>query len=89
MHAAIRSVVAESVFTEENPMRSTTLTIPEIGLIAATRGMLGAGIALLFASKLTGEQQRVIGWTLVGVGLITTVPLLLDVLGKSDERFEP
>ena len=33
-------------------MRHTTLPIPEIGLIAATRGMLGAGIALLLAAAL-------------------------------------
>jgi hypothetical protein len=60
-------------------MKTTTLTVPEIALIALTRGMLGAGIALLNARKLSAEQQRAIGWTLAGAGIITTVPLLLDV----------
>ena len=58
------------------------LTLPELGLIAATRGMLGAGAALLLADCLDEEQRRAVGWTLVAVGVVTTVPLVLDVLGK-------
>ncbi len=37
--------------------------------------MFGAGIALLVSEKLTGEQRRAIGWTLVAVGRLTTIPL--------------
>jgi len=48
-------------------------------LIAVTRGMLGAGIALLGAGKLSAEQQRAVGLTLVGVGVVTTIPLMLEV----------
>jgi hypothetical protein len=33
-------------------MIKAELTLPEIGLIAGTRGMLGAGIALLLADRL-------------------------------------
>jgi hypothetical protein len=33
-------------------MRSALLTLPEVALIAATRGMLGAGIGLLVAPRL-------------------------------------
>ena len=60
----------------------TELTLPEIGMIAATRGMLGAGIGLLVADLLSAEQRRSVGWTLVAVGVVTTVPLVLNVLGK-------
>ena len=65
-------------------MITAELTLPEIGLIAATRGLLGAGIALLFADKLSAEQRKTVGWTLVGVGALTTIPLALAVLGKRD-----
>jgi hypothetical protein len=63
-------------------MIKAELTLPQIGLIAATRGLLGAGIALLLADKLSAEQRKAVGWTLVAVGALTTIPLAVDVLGK-------
>ena len=65
-------------------MLKAELTLPEIGLIAATRGLLGAGIALLLADKLSSEQRKAVGWTLVGVGALTTIPLAFEVLGKRE-----
>jgi hypothetical protein len=38
-------------------MKKTELTFPELALIAGTRGMLGAGAALLFANKLSDDQR--------------------------------
>ena len=61
-------------------MKKHVVTIPEVGLIAVTRAMLGAGIALLVCDKLAPGQRRAIGWTLVAVGIITTVPLAIEVL---------
>jgi len=49
-------------------MRETHITIPELALVAATRGALGAGIGLLLADRLTPEERRAIGWTLFAVG---------------------
>ena len=63
-------------------MRETRLTLPELGLIAGTRGALGAGIGLLLADCLSGEQRKAVGWTLVLFGAVTTVPLVLEVIGK-------
>ena len=65
-------------------MKKHVITIPEVGLIAGTRAMLGAGIALLISEKLTSEQKRAIGWTLVAVGVITTIPLALEVFGDHE-----
>ena len=63
-------------------MIKTELTLPEIGLIAFTRGLLGAGIALLLADKLSADQRRAVGWTLAAVGALTTIPLALTVFAK-------
>jgi hypothetical protein len=63
-------------------MKKADLTLPEIALIAGTRGMLGAGIALLLAGKLNQGQRKAVGWTLFLVGAISTVPLMMEVLGK-------
>jgi len=61
-------------------MKKHTVTISEVGLIAVTRAMLGAGIALLLCDKLAPVHRRAIGWTLVAVGVLTTVPLAIEVL---------
>jgi hypothetical protein len=63
-------------------MIETRLSIPELALIASTRAAAGAGVALLLGDMLTREQKKAVGWTLLGVGVVTTIPLLLDVIGK-------
>ena len=63
-------------------MKHVTLTVPELGLVVATRAALGAGLGLLLGERLNPEQRRAAGWTLVAVGVVTTVPLLLQVFGK-------
>jgi EamA domain-containing membrane protein RarD len=65
-------------------MKQHEVTVPQIGLIAGTRAMLGAGIALLFSEKLTAEQRRAIGWTLVAVGALTTIPLVLQLFSEDE-----
>jgi len=64
-------------------MKERVLTIPELILIAGTRVALGVGIGLLIADKLTDNERRAAGWALVGVGALTTVPIAMNVLGKS------
>ena len=64
-------------------MKERTLTMPEIMLIAGTRVALGVGIGLLLADKLNDDQRRGAGWALLGVGVLSTIPLVINVLGKS------
>lgn len=66
-------------------MRETRITLPELGLIAGTRGALGFGLGLLLANRFSDEQRRAIGWTLLTVGVVSTVPLALEVLGHRQE----
>jgi hypothetical protein len=65
-------------------MKERKLTLPEIGLIGGTRALLGAGIALLLADKLNDDQRKAVGWTLLLVGAISTIPLAVNVLGRSE-----
>ncbi|MFY9553884.1 MAG: hypothetical protein WAV20_19705 [Blastocatellia bacterium] len=65
-------------------MRKRNLTLSEIFLIASTRGMLGAGIGLLLSSKLNKEQRRAVGWTLVMVGAVTTIPLAVNLFSAGE-----
>ena len=59
------------------------ITVPELALIAGTRGMLGAGIGLLAAGRLSDDQRRVLGRVLLTVGVITTIPLAFQVFHRS------
>jgi len=63
-------------------MKKTELTLPELALIGGTRGLLGAGVALLLAGKLKEDQRKAIGLTLFLIGAISTIPLAIDVLSK-------
>ncbi len=66
-------------------MKKLELTLPELGLIAGTRGMLGAGVGLLMADKFNDDKRKAIGWTLFAIGALSTIPLAIEVLGKRQE----
>ena len=67
-------------------MRKTTVSLPLIGLIAVTRGMLGAGLGLLLAERLSPRWRWGAGWTLVLSGAASTVPLVAQVLEHCREE---
>ena len=68
---------------EEVPMKERALTIPDLALIAGTRIALGAGLGLLLADKLNEDRRKGAGWALLAVGVLTTIPLVMKVLGKN------
>jgi hypothetical protein len=65
-------------------VKEIQLTRPELAFIIATRAMIGAGIALLIADRLSIEQRKVVGATLTLVGLVTTIPAAWAVFGKCE-----
>jgi hypothetical protein len=69
-------------------MIKTELTLPELGLLVGTRGMLGAGLGLLLAHKLSDDRRKGIGWTLAAIGVLSTIPLAFMVFGQRSRRTE-
>jgi hypothetical protein len=67
-------------------MKERTLTLPLVGLIAGTRVALGIGIGFLLADKLGYDRRRGAGIALLIVGALSTVPLAIAVLSKTEER---
>ena len=63
-------------------MKDIRISIPELAIIVGTRAALGAGVSLLLGDMLTKEQKKAVGWTLVFVGAVTTVPILANVIGR-------
>jgi hypothetical protein len=65
------------------------VTVPELALIAGTRGMLGAGIGLLAAGRLSDDQRRIVGRVLLAIGAITTSPLAFQVFHRPHPATAP
>lgn len=63
-------------------MRKANLSIPEIGAIAATRGMAAAGAALLMSDRISDKKKRPLGIALLAIGALSTIPLALDFFHK-------
>jgi uncharacterized membrane protein YfcA len=70
-------------------MISRRMSLPQLGLIASTRAMAGAGLGLLLADRLSDEQRRAVGWTLLAVGALTTIPLVAQFVADHDEATQP
>ena len=62
--------------------QSRSVTVPEIALIAVTRGAIGFGAGLLLAGKFKHERRKILGWTLFVSGLASTIPIALHLFGK-------
>jgi hypothetical protein len=58
------------------------VTIPEIMLIAGTRVALGVGVGLLISGWLNKDQRQATGWALLGVGVLSTFPIVRGLLAK-------
>ncbi|HET6658941.1 MAG TPA: hypothetical protein VFH16_03390 [Rubrobacter sp.] len=64
---------------EREHVKRVELSGPEIGILAVTRAMLGAGVGLMVADKLSERQRKVIGRTLFLIGVLSTIPLVKDI----------
>jgi hypothetical protein len=65
-------------------MKERGLTIPEITLIGGTRVAVGVGLGLLIGDKLSRDARKSAGWSLLAIGVLSTIPLVMHVLGKPE-----
>jgi hypothetical protein len=61
-----------------------SLTVPEIVIIAATRGAIGFGAGLLLADKFRKAKRKTVGWALFLSGLASTIPIAMHIFGKKE-----
>jgi hypothetical protein len=61
-------------------MSTLVLDTRDFAFIVGTRAALAAGIALLAGTSLSDERRRIVGTTLLSVGLATTVPAIKTVV---------
>ena len=69
-------------FAGSSNMKPANYTTPEIAFISATRVALGSGMALLVAERLNKDQRKGAGWVLLGIGIVSSVPILVSFLRK-------
>lgn len=62
--------------------KTRKVTPPLLGAIAATRAMLGAGAGLLLARRIREQRRRKLGWTLLAIGIASTIPLAVAVFRR-------
>jgi hypothetical protein len=73
---------------ERKSMKTYAVTVPEIAIVAATRGVAGAGIGLLVAGFLRPDTRRTLGWTLLTIGALSTIPIAMALFGKRETKEE-
>ena len=61
-----------------------TLSVPQIALIAATRGAIGFGAGLLLANKFDQSKRKTLGWSLFLSGLASTIPIAMHLFRKKE-----
>jgi hypothetical protein len=61
-------------------MKRINLNVPTFGFVVATRGLLGVGIGLLLAGRMTESRRRAAGLALVATGALTTIPAAMAVI---------
>ncbi|HET7871687.1 MAG TPA: hypothetical protein VFL42_04185 [Terriglobales bacterium] len=69
-------------------MLQSKLSLAEIALIAGTRMVFGAGIGLLFSTRMNNDQRKAAGLSLALFGGLTTIPLIMEVFSHKTERDE-
>ena len=67
-------------------MRTLDVTLPELAFVAGTRGLAGMGIGLLASNYLGFSDRKKLGFVLLAVGLLTTIPIAFAVGRRSGWR---
>lgn len=67
-------------------MKTVELSRGELALLVGTRALLGAGIGLLAGGRLSSEKRNTAGVVLLAVGLLTTIPLAMDIFGSEGKQ---
>jgi hypothetical protein len=58
--------------------------VPEIAIIAVTRGALGFGAGLLLANKFEQAKRKTLGWSLFLAGVASTIPIAFHLFRRKE-----
>lgn len=67
--------------------KAVSVSFPELGLVAATRAMIGFGAGLLTANLLSRSKRKAVGLPLLVGGLLSTIPIAMHLFrGKESDE---
>jgi len=58
------------------------ISLPELVLVAATRGAIGVGLGLLISNAISRKKRKAIGLPLFVGGLLSTIPIAMNIFGQ-------
>ena len=70
-------------------MKQISMNLSELGLVMGSRALTGAGVALLVAERLPPQRRKAVGMALLTVGVLTAIPLLANIFGKTYRETPP
>jgi len=70
----------------EARVQDLNVTIPELVAVALTRGLGGGGIGLMVSEYLMPRERRTVGWSLLALGALSTIPLGMRILPRAIGR---
>ena len=65
-----------------------TMSYPELGLVAATRGALGVGLGLLLSNAMSRNKRKAIGIPLFIGGVLSSIPIGMHLFHKKTSETE-
>jgi hypothetical protein len=65
-------------------MNKLDISLPQLAFVAGTRGLGGAGIGLLLGDFFDSKTRRAVGWTLLTIGVLTTIPIAIGILTQRE-----
>lgn len=68
--------------------KQLNLSTTEFEFIATTCVALSMGAALLLGDRPGARQRKAAGWTLLGVGAVTSVPIFMRIYGPRERSNE-
>ena len=64
-------------------MKKREVTTPLLAAIAVTRGVMGVGAGMLLSKRIPRRKRERVGWTLLGLGVASTIPVAAKVFRRS------
>jgi hypothetical protein len=72
-----------------NFTKEVSVTLSDLILVRNIRTVLGVGVGLLLAARLSGAQRRAVGWSAVLASIAIGAPFAVGFISRLRSQLEP